>query len=130
MFGSIQVYFWTARALSQPVRDASALSQVISGMKVTLSRVGILSTAEVVGALFLLVCYLGVQAYTTCSTESRSRPPSTAIVCACRFVNLGEMMNLGGLDGSVATLGGRIRLTGKAAGLARRAVYAVSDISC
>ena len=35
-------------------------------------------------------------------------------------------MNLGGLDGSVTTLGGRVKLTGKAAGLARRAVYAVS----
>lgn len=50
-------------------------------------------------------------------------------VCAyvIRFLNLGEMMNLGGLDGSVTTLGGRVKLTGKAAGLARRAVYAVSD---
>lgn len=37
------------------------------------------------------------------------------------------MMNLGGLDGSVTTLGGRVKLTGKAAGLARRAVYAVSE---
>lgn len=36
------------------------------------------------------------------------------------------MLNLGGLDGSVTTLGGRVKLTGKAAGLARRAVYAVS----
>lgn len=43
-----------------------------------------------------------------------------------RFLNLGEMMNLGGLDGSVTTLGGRVKLTGKAAGLARRAIYAVS----
>eukprot|EP00752_Nemacystus_decipiens_P007502 g6703.t1 len=42
-----------------------------------------------------------------------------------RFLNLGEMMNLGGLDGSVTTLGGRVKLSGKAAGLARRAVYAV-----
>lgn len=39
------------------------------------------------------------------------------------------MMNLGGLDGSVTTLGGKIKLTGKAAGLARRAVYAVSESS-
>ena len=44
-------------------------------------------------------------------------------------MNLGEMMNLGGLDGSVTTLGGRVKLTGKAAGLARRAVYAVS-VAC
>lgn len=36
------------------------------------------------------------------------------------------MMNLGGLDGSVSTLGGMLKITGKAAGLARRAVYAVS----
>lgn len=36
------------------------------------------------------------------------------------------MMNLGGLDGSVSTLGGMVKLSGKAAGLARRAVYAVS----
>lgn len=43
-----------------------------------------------------------------------------------RFTNLGEMMNLGGLDGAVTTLGGRVKLSGKAAGLARRAVYAVS----
>ncbi|CAM9279335.1 unnamed protein product [Ectocarpus sp. 6 AP-2014] len=42
-----------------------------------------------------------------------------------RFLNLGEMMNLGGLDGSLTTLGGRVKLSGKAAGLARRAVYAV-----
>lgn len=35
-------------------------------------------------------------------------------------------MNLGGLDGSVSTLGGMLKITGKAAGLARRAVYAVS----
>ncbi|CAN0063684.1 unnamed protein product [Ectocarpus sp. 12 AP-2014] len=42
-----------------------------------------------------------------------------------RFLNLGEMMNLGGLDGSLTTLGGRVKLSGKTAGLARRAVYAV-----
>lgn len=42
-----------------------------------------------------------------------------------RFVDLGEMMNLGGLDGSITALGNRVKLTGKAAGLARRAVYAV-----
>lgn len=35
-------------------------------------------------------------------------------------------MNLGGLDGSITALGNRVKLTGKAAGLARRAVYAVS----
>ena len=35
-------------------------------------------------------------------------------------------MNLGGLEGSVTTLGGRVKFSGKAAGLARRAVYAVS----
>lgn len=34
-------------------------------------------------------------------------------------------MNLGGLEGSVTTLGGRVNLSGKAAGLARRAVYSV-----
>lgn len=34
-------------------------------------------------------------------------------------------MNLGGLEGSVSTLGGRVNLSGKAAGLARRAVYSV-----
>lgn len=50
----------------------------------------------------------------------------TPVTTTIRFVNLGEMMNLGGLDGSVSTLGGMVKLTGKAAGLARRAVYAVS----
>lgn len=44
---------------------------------------------------------------------------------APRYVDLGELMNLGGLNGSLSALSGRIRLDGKAAGLARRAIYAV-----
>lgn len=56
----------------------------------------------------------------------RSVNSDSALDSCVRFINLGEMMNLGGLDGSVTTLGGRIKLSGKAAGLARRAVYAVS----
>lgn len=66
--------------------------------------------------------------------ESTLNPPSVVIffpsILLRRFLNLGEMMNLGGLDGSMTTLGGRVKLTGKAAGLARRAVYAVSFYSC
>ena len=58
---------------------------------------------------------------TSCESDGRYPVPIDV-----RFVNLGEMMNLGGLDGSVSTIGGMVKLTGKAAGLARRAVYAVS----
>ncbi|CAM9358203.1 unnamed protein product [Pylaiella littoralis] len=58
-------------------------------------------------------------AYNIWADKERRRPLDF------RFLNLGEMMNLGGLDGSVTTLGGRVKLTGKAAGLARRAVYAI-----
>ncbi|CAN0120083.1 unnamed protein product [Discosporangium mesarthrocarpum] len=41
-----------------------------------------------------------------------------------KYINLGEMMTLGGATGAVSALGGRLQLTGPAAALARRAVYA------